>query len=81
MGHGGISTIEDMKKYLDMLRGARATVAKAVKRGETIEQMKKQNILEHWKSYSSPILTTDGFIEALYNDLTNKQIGTAIKNN
>ena len=80
-GHGGISTMEDMNAYLIMLRSTRSTVAKAVKRGQTLEQMRTQNILEPWKKYSGPFVTTDNFLEALYNELTNQKIGPLIKHN
>ena len=80
-GHGGISTMEDMNAYLIMLRSTRSTVAKAVKRGQTLEQMRTQNILEPWSKFSGPFVTKDGFLEALYNELTNKKIGEVIKHN
>ncbi len=80
-GHGDISTVGDLQKYLIMLRGTRAQVEKGIKRGQTLDQMKKQSILEHWKSYSGTFVTTDGFIEALYNDLTGKKITGEAKQN
>ena len=78
-GHGPVSTIEDMKKYLDMLRGTRSAVAKSINRGATLDQMKTQKLLDHWKSYSSSIMSTEGFIEALYNDLTAGKVGNTTR--
>ena len=80
-GHGGISTVEDMKAFLIMLRSTRSTVAKAVKRGQTLEQMRTQDILQPWSKFSGPFVTKDGFLEALYNELTNQRIGPVIKHN
>jgi len=40
-GHGPISSVTDVRAYLDMLKGTREVVAKAIKDGKTLDQMKQ----------------------------------------
>jgi len=71
-GHGQISNVDDMRKYIDMLKQTRAVVEKAVKDGKTLDQLKQEKVLANWQKWSGDYITTDGFIETLYNELTGK---------
>jgi len=80
-GHGPISTVADVKPYLDMLKGTREVVAKALKEGKTLDQMKQAKLLDPWKKYSDQMITEDAFLETLYNSLTGQKNGKFIKHN
>lgn len=80
-GHGPISTLDDVRAYLKMLRETREAVQKALEKGESLEQMKKAQILEPWKKYSGNFVTTDIFLETLYNSLTGQKNGKFVKHN
>jgi glyoxylase-like metal-dependent hydrolase (beta-lactamase superfamily II) len=71
-GHGQLSNVDDMRKYVDMLKQTRAVVEKAVKNGKTLDQLKQEKVLANWQMWSGDYITTDGFIETLYNELTGK---------
>jgi glyoxylase-like metal-dependent hydrolase (beta-lactamase superfamily II) len=80
-GHGAVSTLDDVRAYVKMLKETRAVVQKAIARNETLEEMKQKKILEPWKKYSGEFISTDAFIETLYNSLTGKTSGKFLKHN
>ncbi len=80
-GHGPISSIDDMRAYVVMLKGTREVVQAALKEGKTLEQMKQARLLEPWKKYAGEMVTQDVFLETLYNSLTGQKTGKLIKHN
>jgi glyoxylase-like metal-dependent hydrolase (beta-lactamase superfamily II) len=80
-GHGPLSNLDDVRKYVAMLKNTRAVVDKAIKQGKTLDQMKQEKILDPWSKWSGDFVKTDSFIETLYNDLTGKKTGEFIKHN
>jgi cyclase len=80
-GHGPISTIDDVKAYLAMLKGTRDAVAKEIKAGKTVDQMKQAKLLDPWKKYSGDYIKEDTFIETLYNSLTGQKNQKFVKHN
>jgi cyclase len=80
-GHGGISSVDDMKNYVVMLRGTRDAVAVALKRGQTLDQMKQAKLLGPWKKFSGDFVNEDTFLETLYNSLTGQKTGRFVKHN
>jgi cyclase len=80
-GHGPVSTPEDVRVYVKMLKDTRAVVEKALAQGKTAEQMKQDKILDPWKKYSGSFISTDAFIDTLYNSLTGSKDQKFIKHN
>jgi cyclase len=80
-GHGPISTVEDVKPYLAMLKATREAVAKAMKDGKSLDQMKQAKLLDPWKKYSGEFIKEDAFLETLYNSLSGQKNGKFIKHN
>ena len=80
-GHGPISSVSDVRAYLDMLKATREVVANAIKNGQTLDQMKQAKLLEPWKKYSGDFIKSDAFLETLYNSLTGQKNGKFIKHN
>ena len=71
-GHGELASIEDLRTYVKMLKDTSAAVAKAVKAGKTLAQMKQQHLLSAWSgAYSPPkaFIDTDAFTDTLFNSL------------
>ena len=65
-----------------MLKETSAAVQAAIKSGKTVDQMKKEKILAAWdKKYSGQFITSDLFIETLYNSLTNQKNAEFVKHN
>jgi glyoxylase-like metal-dependent hydrolase (beta-lactamase superfamily II) len=80
-GHGPLSTLDDVRAYVKMLKETRAVVAKAIEQKKSVDDMKKEKILEPWKKYSGEFISSDAYIETLYNSLTGKKDGKFIKHN
>lgn len=80
-GHGAVSTVDDVKAYLVMLKDTRDVVEKAIKDGKTLDQMKQAKLLEPWKKYSGDFVNQDVYLETLYNSLTGQKNGMFVKHN
>ncbi|KAF0247439.1 MAG: beta-lactamase-like [bacterium] len=80
-GHGPVSNLDDVRKFVTMLKETRTVVEKAIKEGKTLDQMKKEKILEPWKQWAGDFISSDAFIETLYNDLKGKKDREFIKHN
>lgn len=80
-GHGPISSVTDVRAYLEMLKGTREAVAKAIKDGKTLDQMKQAKLLDPWKKYAGEFINADAFLETIYNSLMGQKNGKFIKHN
>jgi cyclase len=80
-GHGPISNIEDMRRFVSMLKDTEAVVEKGVKQGKTLDQLRQENILAPWQKWSGEFITSDEWLVTLYNDLTGKKAGAFIRHN
>ena len=79
-GHGVISNLDDVRIYVKMLKETLAVVELGVKQGKTLDQLKQEKVLERWKEWSNGFISSDAFIETLYNDLMGRT-GTFLKHN
>jgi cyclase len=80
-GHGTLSTLDDVRKFVSMIKETRGVVEKATQAGKTLDQMKREKVLGPWEKWSGDFISSDAFIETLYNDLTGKKGGGFIKHN
>lgn len=80
-GHGAVSTLRDVERFTTMLNETRSAVEQAIKAGKAVDQMKHEKILAGWHHWSGDFISSDAFIETLYNDLTGKKSGEFIKHN
>lgn len=81
-GHGPLSTPDDVRAFVKMLKETSAVVEKAVKQGKTLQQLQQEKVLEPWQKYNGPFITTDLWIETLYNETTGKKPAAgAVKHN
>jgi len=81
-GHGQISNLDEVREYTKMLKGTSAVVEKEIKAGKTVDQMKQGKVLAAWdEKYSGKFVTSDIFIETLYNSLTNQKNAPFVKHN
>ena len=79
-GHGVISNLDDVRIYVKMLKETLAVVELGLKQGKTLDQLKQEKVLERWKEWSNAFISSDAFIETLYNDLMGRT-GTFLKHN
>jgi len=80
-GHGPISSVTDVRAYVEMLKGTCDVVAKAIKDGKTLDQMKQAKLLDPWKKYAGDMINADAFLETIYNSLTGQKNGKFLKHN
>jgi cyclase len=80
-GHGSLSTLDDVRAQITLLKDTLSAVDKGVKAGKTLEQLKQEKVLEPWKHKAGPFVTADLFIETLYNELTGKTNAKLIRHN
>ncbi len=80
-GHGNVSTLDDVRSYVQMLKDTREVVKESLRMNMTLEQMKEKRILDPWKKYSGEFISEDAFLETLYNSLTGQKNGKFIKHN
>jgi glyoxylase-like metal-dependent hydrolase (beta-lactamase superfamily II) len=79
-GHGVVSNLDDVRTFVKMLKETRAVVDRGVKQGKTLDQLKHEKILDPWKDWSGQWITTDIYLETLYNDIV-RNPGTFVKHN
>jgi len=80
-GHGAVSTLDDVRDYVKMLKETRAVVEKGMQQGKTLAQLQQEKVLGPWKKWSGDFISSDVFTETLYNDLGGKKDGKLIKHN
>jgi cyclase len=66
-GHGDVATMDDLREYAKMMRDTMAVVEKAKAKHRTLAQMKANKILAPWQKYSGSFVSTDAWIETIYN--------------
>jgi cyclase len=68
-GHGPLSTIKELKESYEMLVETSGIVQKAIDSGKTLQQIKEEGLPEKYKSWAVPTITSDRWLEILYNGL------------
>ena len=79
-GHGALSNLDDVRAYTKMLKETSTVVEQALAAHKTLAQMQQEKILAPWQKFSGDFVTTDAFIETLYNSLTGTK-GEFLKHN
>jgi glyoxylase-like metal-dependent hydrolase (beta-lactamase superfamily II) len=75
-GHGPLSKADDIRTFVQMLKDTRAIVAAEVKKGRTLEQIQKANLLTKWdEKYGKDYIKPDAWVETLYDDVTHPKEG------
>ena len=71
-GHGELASMDDLREYTKMMKETLALVEKAMANHETLDQMKSEKILAAWQKYSGTFVSSDAWIETIYNSLRGK---------
>jgi cyclase len=71
-GHGPLSTPEDVRQFVQMLRETRTLVAQAAVRGRNADQMKQEHLLAKYEALGKGFIKTDAWIDLLYAEVTQK---------
>jgi hypothetical protein len=65
-GHGPLSTVDDLKKYNQMLIETTAIVQKAMSEKKTLEGIKKAGFPDKFKEFGAGFIKSDAWIETIY---------------
>jgi cyclase len=68
-GHGELANVDDLRAYTKMMKDTMDVVQRAMAKGETLSQIKSEKILDAWQKYSGTFVSTDAWIETIYNSL------------
>jgi glyoxylase-like metal-dependent hydrolase (beta-lactamase superfamily II) len=71
-GHGALSTTDDLRKFVQMLKDTRSLVADAVNQGKTLQQIKEDKPLANYADKGKGFIKADGWIDVLYADVSGK---------
>ena len=80
-GHGPVSNLDDVRRYVAMLKDTTAVVEKGIKQGKSMDQLKQENVLAPWQKWSGDFISSEQWLVTLYNDLTGKKEGELLKHN
>jgi cyclase len=64
-GHGRIYSIEDLKKYKNMVTSTYSLVLKEVKKKKTLDEIKKEDVLKEWNEWAVAFSCND-WIDYIY---------------
>ena len=68
-GHGPLGTVDDLKKFHAMLVATADVVRGEIAKGMSLEDAKKAGLPAEWKGWATKFVTTEFWIESLYNGL------------
>jgi cyclase len=69
-GHGGLSTLDDLKSYHQALMETAQIVQNAMKKKKTLDEIKKAGLPDKYKEFGSGFIKTDMWIETVYKSYT-----------
>jgi glyoxylase-like metal-dependent hydrolase (beta-lactamase superfamily II) len=69
-GHGPLGTLDDLKRFHEMLVTTSGVVQKQIAAGKTLEQVKSEGLPKEWKSWEAPTLNEGRWLEILYRGLS-----------
>ena len=68
-GHGPLSTIKELKEFHEMLLETSGIVEQAITAGKSLNQIQAAGLPEKWKGWAVPTITTNRWLEILYQGL------------
>jgi glyoxylase-like metal-dependent hydrolase (beta-lactamase superfamily II) len=68
-GHGPVGTVEDLRRFLAMVKETTAVVEAAIAKGQSLEQMKRGRLLAPWKKWEWPVVDSDTYLQILDGEL------------
>jgi cyclase len=80
-GHGQLSNLDDVRAYVAMLKETTAIIENGIQQKKTMDQLKQEKVLAAYQKWSGDFITTDQWIETVYNDLIGKKTEEFIKHN
>ena len=69
-GHGPVSTLDDLKKFHQMLIETTKIVGSKMKEGKSLADIQKVGLGDEWKSWSWSFISTERWIELIHRSLS-----------
>jgi len=76
-GHGPVTSLADLKSWVQALKETRAAVQAGLDKGKTPDQLKKEKALAKWNKMASPFVSADFWIDTLVRDIQAPAAGPA----
>jgi cyclase len=70
-GHGPLATIDDLKKFHQVLVETIGAVRDQMKAGKSLDQIKAEKPLQKWDSWGQGFIKTDTWIQIIYQSFSN----------
>jgi glyoxylase-like metal-dependent hydrolase (beta-lactamase superfamily II) len=71
-GHGPISSLDDLKKYHEMLMETSAIVRKGMTAGKDVKTLQSEGFPEKWKDWGAGFVNAGRWIETIFNSYAKK---------
>ncbi len=65
-GHGQDYSIEDLKEYLGVGRTTQRLIEDEIKKGKTVEEIRKSGLLTRWEKWGEGVVSTEEWIACVY---------------
>lgn len=72
-GHGPLSSLDDVKKFHQMLVETTKLVRDKFAAGKSVEQIRSEGVPEEWKSWGNGFIKTDRWLDTIYKSLQAKR--------
>ena len=72
-GHGENATIDDLKKYSEMITKTTGIVQQGLNNGKTVDDLVKDKVLAEYDSWANGFVTTDFWIKLIATGLSNEK--------
>ena len=72
-GHGPVSGLDDLRAYHRMLKETTEIVRQRLAAGKSLEEIKAEGLPEEWASWSWRFISTEFWLETLYNSLSREK--------
>jgi glyoxylase-like metal-dependent hydrolase (beta-lactamase superfamily II) len=69
-GHGPLASVDDLKKFHQMLVESIAIVRDRMKSGKTLDQVKAEGLPAKWESWGKGFINTDRWLQTLHQGLS-----------
>jgi glyoxylase-like metal-dependent hydrolase (beta-lactamase superfamily II) len=71
-GHGPLSTLDDLRRYHQMLLTTTDIVRQKMTAGKNLEQIKTEGLPDEWSNWGTGFIKTDIWLQTIHTSLSKK---------
>lgn len=68
-GHGSLATLDDLKRYHQMLQETVTLVRQKMELGQSLDEIKQEGVPDEWSEWGSGFISADRWLEIVYRSL------------